>query len=876
VSIANNSRVDKSVSVNELQSLKACGSRPPYIQSLVHVLRRIEGRLAPVWPLQDYVAVNPYQGLADHSFLAARRKLRQLSSAEMLMPLSYYAGRFQAGSFSKSDINAAIDDLVTDRLPGVEAIDVNALLARLDACVPDASMKGDRAGAGSVIDRLDQRLGTNWAARVVEEIGKYCSDHYDQGQAAWGSRPGGRSLYQTWRTAAAHDRTLEMLGIRDFRRLVKTLPPEPVEAVAVLCGRLGIELDQCERQLWSEALALPGWCAWARYQSRMAEQRGEANDDLVAILAMRLAYTVAIADRLGIEPEVNHVCGPSSELAASQAEDELLRYVLLVASEGGYRRRLLAQMQRAGDEGVVCGEKSSERPLAQMVFCIDVRSERMRRHLEGANAGIETFGFAGFFGMPIEFVPFGEECGSAQVPVLIEPKFRVHEELLAERTCGQQSTASPADKACCHAAAALSAESSGRESSGRERTAREQAWNHYRISKQWGKAWRGFAASASSTFAFVETTGLYYGGKMVGQLAASIVARRPGATAVASGLGPGLGSLEAAGIGVQQQVDLAEGALRGIGLVDRFGKLVVLCGHGSQTENNPLQAGLDCGACGGHTGEANARFAALLLNQPDVRSGLAARGISIPEDTLFVAALHNTTTDVITFYDAEFLPETRRRDLHELQMRCTLAVEQTRLERMKLLPGSSPRDLSRRSRDWSEVRPEWGLAGNAAFIAAPRSLTKSFALNAQAFLHSYDYRLDPTFSILEQIMTAPLVVAYWINMQYYASTVDAERLGSGTKTVHNVVGQFGVVAGNGGDLMTGLPWQSIHDGDSYQHHPLRLLGVIAAPREAIKQVVERHAALDQLLVNDWLKLVAIDDGRTYRLSRDRQWDELCK
>ena len=121
-------------------------------------------------------------------------------------------------------------------------------------------------------------------------------------------------------------------------------------------------------------------------------------------------------------------------------------------------------------------------------------------------------------------------------------------------------------------------------------------------------------------------------------------------------------------------------------------------------------------------------------------------------------------------------------------------------------------------------------------------------------------------------MTAPLVVAHWINMQYYASTVDPTRLGSGTKTVHNVVGQIGVLSGNGGDLMTGLPWQSIHDGEDYQHHPLRLLGIIAAPRAAIERVIAAHEMLDHLLTNDWLHLVAIEDNVAYRYTRNRAWE----
>ncbi len=125
-------------------------------------------------------------------------------------------------------------------------------------------------------------------------------------------------------------------------------------------------------------------------------------------------------------------------------------------------------------------------------------------------------------------------------------------------------------------------------------------------------------------------------------------------------------------------------------------------------------------------------------------------------------------------------------------------------------------------------------------------------------------------------MTAPLVVANWINMQYYASTVDPVHFGSGNKTVHNVVGRFGVFSGNGGDLMTGLPWQSVHDGQCYQHHSLRLLAVIAAPREAIEEIIAKHKVVSNLVTNGWVQLVAVEDGGFYRYTEQRTWDELAK
>ena len=122
-----------------------------------------------------------------------------------------------------------------------------------------------------------------------------------------------------------------------------------------------------------------------------------------------------------------------------------------------------------------------------------------------------------------------------------------------------------------------------------------------------------------------------------------------------------------------------------------------------------------------------------------------------------------------------------------------------------------------------------GLAGNAVFIAAPRERTRHVNLGGRAFLHDYDPAFNPLGSTSELIMTAPMVVASWINLQYFASTVDARRFGSGNKVISNVVGTLGVLQGNGGDLQTGLPYQSVHNGKNFVHDSLRLSIFIEAP-----------------------------------------------
>ena len=184
--------------------------------------------------------------------------------------------------------------------------------------------------------------------------------------------------------------------------------------------------------------------------------------------------------------------------------------------------------------------------------------------------------------------------------------------------------------------------------------------------------------------------------------------------------------------------------------------------------------------------------------------------------------------------------------------------------------------IDRRSRDWAEVRPEWALADNGAFIAAPRAMTIASNLHGRSFLHSYDAALDPTGAVLGLILTAPVIVASWINLQYYASSIDPLHLGSGSKLLHNVVAGIGVTTGGDGDLKVGLAWQSVHDGERLMHQPLRLSVLVDAPREAIIAILERHDSLRTLFEHRWMHLFALDErGRmAWRYAGDLRWQSM--
>lgn len=828
----------------------AMAAQPRLLKAARHACLRV----APLWPLDSFVAVNPFAGLVGHPFADVCGMMEHITHQALLMSADYFQQRFDSGRISHADLAEALRRTQSS-LTQPELI----AWLRKPAAFPVKSP------CLSLTDLADARTGGNWGELVMEEISKACAAYFDENQSAWRMPWRKLPLYAAWRQAALIDATPEIQGLKGFRARVAALPEDAVEAVQQLLGAISPPPAMAEHYLHRLLMSLPGWSSYVQYRVRERAMRGEHDESLLHLLAVRLVFETQLLAQFegtGLKDAWLHSLQATEAGLTAQSEDP--RLVWHAALEAGYQRDLCFTLGKAAAQAPAEAKPKRTRPAVQAVFCIDVRSEVMRRALETTAPEVETLGFAGFFGMPVEYVPFGKRHGTAQVPVLLSPKYKVREHLP-------------------HA------------STDEERHIRQQLQTGRRLSY----SWNSFKTSAISCFSFVETAGLGYAWQLVKDAfwhthgtpdkpnhahdhagcqscgAPELHKHKPRR--------PSLLEDQQAGVGIppEDQVQLALGALKNMGLTTGFSRLVLICGHGSATTNNPYAAGLDCGACGGHAGDANARVAAAILNHPPVRTALAGKGVFIPQDTHFLPALHNTTTDEILLLDRDEVPASHEMDLAQLQLWLADAAGLCRQHRAGALdlPATQDQDLGRllleRSRDWAQVRPEWGLAGNAAFIAAPRERTRGLDLKGRVFLHNYRHAEDTTLGTLELILTAPMVVASWINYQYFASTVNNAFWGSGTKVTHNVVGAFGIQQGNGGDLKLGLPLQSVHDGEKWVHEPLRLSVFIEAPVADLEAMIAKHEGVRQLFDNGWLHLFAIEDEgrRIQRRAAPGLWED---
>ncbi len=778
-------------------------------------------RIAPAWPLDRLLAVNPLWGNIDSTFFEAASAVAASSGARLFLPRAWYRERFEAGEFSREDLAAAI--AATHSTLRVEE------LVRLLG-VPEAAAER-RLRVMDVVDQSrDPWRDVTWREFVVQSTSQWCASWFDEGQAV--SRPDpSRGLYEGWLDYARLDRAPSLLmGFREWRSEAARLPEDPRQAIAEALDELDLAPEWKEGYLVGLLQDVLGWASWCAYRRWTARLAGDDDDSILELLAIRLSWERILLSAGGASLALRWQRAMSAwpgidSSAASMQEPERL---FLSALERGWQRRMAASLVATFESEAeeIAVDARAER-FATVAFCIDVRSEVMRRALESTDPGLRTIGFAGFFGLPVDYLALGADRARPQLPGLLAPKLRLVDQ--------------PADASL-------------------------EARRHRRLDL--AKAWKSVRTGAVTAFPFVEAFGPFYAKRLFGETFGA------SGTLVDDGLHDrekdGVRPRLAAGVDgselpVAARADLASGVLKAMGLTREFARVVALVGHGSSTCNNPHAAGLDCGACGGQSGEVNARAAAALLNDVDVRAALAERGIVVPATTRFVAGLHDTTTDDVRLFELDDVPASHAADVARLQQRLALAGKLARRERAPRLGLDIADDealheaLRSRANNWAQVRPEWALAGNAAFVIAPRRRTRGVNLGGRVFLHDYRHEDDVDGSVLELLLTAPMVVTHWINMQYYASTVDNLRYGSGDKTLHNVVGgHIGVFEGNGGDLRIGLAMQSLHDGERWMHDPLRLSVFVEAPLEAIDRVIAKHETVRRLVENGWLHLFALE------------------
>lgn len=675
--------------------------------------------------------------------------------------------------------------------------------------------------------------------QINRETIKWCATYFDEGQRVIDMPFGDKGFYSAFKELSKFDHMLHQ-GLKRNKQWLNKLPNHAEDAITQCLELLHVS-DAEQLTFLKQSLAqLPGWSGYMKWRTEWQNTPNyltQGANVLLDFMAVRLIITVLL------HPEINFI----KRTVSNKKKHQHPMIDKIKQLEENYTAHLIPCLLNEAKSIKTLTKKSAE---VQLVFCIDVRSEPFRRHLESLGP-YETLGFAGFFGLPIRLHDYNSGKITDSCPVLLKPRYDIHD-------C-------PSDNNTC---------------------AEKQHQQGKKMLNGLTDMYQQLKYNFATPFALVETLGVWCGLLMLSKTIKPMFTistinkwiEKIMPTIKTNPLVDMTSTDSSNGIAPADQALYAEAVLRIMGLTKHFGALVIFCGHGSSTQNNPYASGLDCGACGGNHGGGNAKVLATILNKASIRAALALRGIHIPQDTQFLAAEHNTTTDDMLIFEDNLLPLRHQNVLRQLQANLIKTKVKNTASRANYFDVNSQvspiEETGRRSQDWSEVRPEWGLARNAAFIIGPRALTQAVDLQGRCFLHSYDWLQDEQLTSLETILTAPMVVAEWINTQYLFSTIDNVTYGSGSKVTHNVTGKIGVMQGNGSDLMHGLPLQSVKSTDALNfHQPQRLLTVIYAPRENVSVIINRQEILKTLFFNAWVHLIVIEptENQAYQLLTTDEW-----
>ncbi len=458
----------------------------------------------------------------------------------------------------------------------------------------------------------------------------------------------------------------------------------------------------------------------------------------------------------------------------------------------------------------------------QAMFCIDDRECSFRRYIEQIDPLADTYATPGFFSVEFFFQPEGGKFYTKVCPAPITPKYLIKEYETKEK---RETDIHFSKHAHSFYSGWLISQTIGFWS------ALKLFLNIFRPS---------ISPATASSFRHMDRS-------------SQLTIENKGTDQVENGL--------QVGFTIEEMAARVEGLLMSIGLVKDFAPIVYVIGHGSSSVNNPHFAAYDCGACSGRPGSVNARVFCYMANHTAVRQILATKGINIPQNTQFMGGLHDTTRDEIDFYDQGALsPDNKQRHLTNL-ITFTKALDLNAKERSRRFesidtrktPAQIHEDVRRRSVSLFEPRPELNHATNALCIVGRRSMTHELFLDRRAFMNSYDYRIDPTGKYLLNILRPAAPVCGGINLEYFFSRVDNNKLGAGTKLPHNVMGLFGVANGIDGDLRPGLPSQMIE-----VHDPIRLMIIVEHFPEVLLETIQRSPETYEWFINEWVHLVSIN------------------
>jgi len=758
-------------------------------------------------PLKDFVHHNTLHAFQDLPFFEGIRKASANFGFKVTLQLSEYRKMYKEQKINDGIINRVI----------VEEKGAEALQAWRKKLLSDLYVERNTARVGYLREQWKKHYKLDMDNHVHPRLFRILCSYLDQGISIW-------SFPYSNESFLAAIRKIEKNSFSSFfktQKARKLLFDEQLTVKDLLGILAGNNEDLYQNYLFDQQFAHQGWSGIVStiedHPKTLMAARKITLKELIHFELLMEIDVVSHYIQKKFKPLSDFIEFIPETIDAPVVPTELDEVLMLwqKSFEWSYYDQAIGALQSSQAR-----EHKGQRSF-QAFFCIDDRECSLRRNIEQIDPDCETFGTPGFFGVEFFYQPENGKFYSKVCPVPVNPKYLIKE----------KDTRNTKHRKIIH-------------------------FNKH--SHSFAEAWLmshtvGFLSALELVKNIFKPTNSSY-------MSSSFEHMDPHARLTIEHQKDFENGLQI-GFTVEEMAVRVEGTLKSIGLVKNFAPIIYVIGHGASSVNNPHYAAYDCGACSGKAGSVNARAFSYMANHQKVRAILAKKGIVIPDTTYFIGGLHDTTRDDITLYDLDILPD-HYTPLHQNNNQTfTKALELNAQERSRRfesinseLPAEKIRELIRqRSVSLFEPRPELNHATNALCVIGRRALSKCVFLDRRSFLNSYDYQVDPSGDYLFNILKAATPVCGGINLEYYFSRVDNQKLGAGSKLPHNVMGLIGVANGNDGDLRPGLPSQMVEI-----HDPVRMMFIVEQQPDVVLNVIRRTEQVYEWYINEWVLLVVLD------------------
>ncbi len=781
------------------------------------VLEKLKHYLPAQAPLKDFVHHNTLHAFQHHNFEKAIRDASKMFGFKTSLSLTEYRELYEKGLIN----NDVLENVITRRQGHGQLINWKHKL------LEEGFDESNDGKIGKLRSLWKDYFHLDLNTIVHTNLFRILNSYLDQGIAIT-KFPVNQESFLSSLIEIERTSFISFFKTKEAKRLLF----DPKVSIEQLLKRLVGQEALYEQYLFDQQFAHPGW------SGLIAVIEGQPMS-LLDGRKITLKELILLECLLEID-NLNHTLGNSwKPLCEVAGKDNILD--ILEENESNELDELLNTWQEAYEwsyydqvlAGVMFGEQlepKKETPSFEAFFCIDDRECSIRRYIEHYDPDCETYGTPGHFAIDMYYQPKNGKYYSKVCPVPVQPKHLI-QEIYVDRS--NESDVHFTKSSHSLFSGWLISQTLGFWSAIR------LMFNIFRPS---------ISPATSYSFSHMDSF-------------STLTVENRSEHHHKDGLQIGYTPLEMA--------DRVEIVLKSTGAIERFANIIYIIGHGASSTNNTHYAGYDCGACSGRPGSANARAFSYMANHREVRSLLRMRGVDIPDTTEFLGGLHDTTRDEVRFFDEELLsPKTK--ELHQANLPVfEKALEANAKERSRRFMSINTKQSSKvihkkvkeRSVSLFEPRPELNHATNTLCIIGRKQINDHLFLDRRSFLNSYNYELDPKGTFLLSIINAAAPVCGGINLEYYFSRVDNEKLGAGSKLPHNVMGLIGVANGFEGDLRPGLPIQMVE-----VHDPLRLMMVIEHDPEVVLKTIQINAGTYEWFIKEWVILCVINplDGKVYR------------